>query len=357
MQNKGILISDAHIKSRLWTNFPQIQGDAYQALSQIQGEQGKSDFIISCGDLFDSNRPSSTDLEAVSNLMRSVECFYYINGNHDDVVPSIVPSLGTNAVHLGTVPVKINEVPVFGIDYCNNKDLLIEALSEVASELPLIDSSIRPVLILHQSLDVFFMSFTITLQEIRDILGRPCDIFVGDIHDRKTIESSQGFCQSPGPLVPQDIGQAKKQQAATWVDFSSGTHVEISDLFIKVRNYHFLESPDELDKTYAWCTKVGKYTYLPNVIVLKADASYKIPARYKDDNIIYILDTTAESIKKEAVVKATASSLEEAVKAEAAASGGDTVEILTKLLIKLMHSEVPDEVLLELLKKWKVVMV
>lgn len=355
MQNKGILISDAHVKSRLWTNFPQVQGDAYRAL-QVVKEAAKGSFIISCGDLFDSNRPSSTDLEAVSNLMRSVECFYYINGNHDDVVPSIVPSLGTNAVHLGTVPVKINGVPVFGIDYCNNKDLLIEGLSEVASELPLIDSPIRPVLIMHQSLDVFFMSFTITLQEIRDILGRPCDIFVGDIHDRKIIGSSQGFCQSPGPLVPQDIGQAKKEQAATWVDFSSGTHVEIQDLPTTSREFLFLSSPEELDKAFERCTTVLRSTCLPNVVVLKADASYKIPARYKDDNIIYILDTTAESIKKEAVVKATASSLEEAVKAEAAASGGDTVEILTKLLIKLMHSEVPDEVLLELLEKWKVVM-
>lgn len=354
MQNKGVLISDTHVKSRLWTNFPQIQGDSYRALEQIK-DAARGSFIISCGDLFDSNRPSSTDLECVSNLMRSVEKFYYISGNHDDCVPSIVPSLGTNAVHLYQSPQLINGVPVFGIDYCNSKDLLIEDLTEVASEMLKLDPSVRPVLVMHQSLDVFFMTYTITLQEIRDILAHPCDIFIGDIHVRKLITSHEGFCLSPGPLVPQDIGQAKHQQGATYVDFSSGTHVELKDIPVKVRDYTFLDSPEELESAFKKALETDS-DMLPPVIAVKVDPSYKLPKKYKSNVVIVLLDTITEKLQKKAVEKATVSSLEEAVKNEILETEKELSEVMVPLLIKLMHSEIPDEVLLGLLEKWKVVM-
>ena len=355
MQNKGILISDAHVKSRLWTNFPQIQGDSYRALEKIK-EAAKGSFIISCGDLFDSNRPSSTDLECVSNLMRSVEKFYYISGNHDDCVPAVIPSLGTNAVHLYQSPQLINGVPVFGIDYCNSKDLLIEGLTEVASEMLKLDPSVRPVLVLHQKLDVFFMKDpTITLQEIRDILTHPCDIFIGDIHIRQLKVSDEGFCLSPGPLVPQDIGQAKHQQGATYVDFSSGTHVELKDIPVKVRDYTFLDSPEELEGAFKRALEADS-DMLPPVIVVKVDPSYKLPKEYKSNAVIVLLDTITEKLQKKAVEKATVSSLEEAVKSEIMETEKELSEVMVPLLIKLMHSEVPDEVLLGLLDKWEIVM-
>ena len=121
MQNRGVLIADAHVKQRLWTNFPRIQGDSYEALKRVQ-EAVNGGFVISCGDLFDSNRPSSTDLKAVSDLLRNIETLYYVNGNHDSVIPDIVSSLGTNVVHLNDTGTDIMEVVFYGIDWCNTKD-------------------------------------------------------------------------------------------------------------------------------------------------------------------------------------------------------------------------------------------
>ena len=170
MQNRGILIADAHIKQRLWTNFPKIQGDSYEALKKVQ-EGANGGFVISCGDLFDSNRPSSTDLKAVSDLMRNIETLYYVNGNHDSVVPDIVSSLGTNTVHLSTEPTYIGDVAFFGIDWRNNKEDILYLLKEVSNQMSR-DMGIENVLIMHQSLDVFFMSHIITLEEIKQILDK-----------------------------------------------------------------------------------------------------------------------------------------------------------------------------------------
>ena len=170
---------------------------------------------------------------------------------------------------------------------------------------------------------------------------------------RKTLESPLGICQSPGPLVPQDIGQAKHEQYATRLLFT-GNQLKLEDIPVFVRKFSFLESPENL-RTFS-ADVSGRYP-LPEVVVVKVPPSYKAPKEYSQmENLIVILDTTSEVLKREALVKATASSLEEAVKAEIAETAGDSAEILTKLVIKILHSEVPDEDLLELLKKWKVVM-
>ena len=354
MQNRGILIADAHIKQRLWTNFPKIQGDSYEALKKVQ-EGANGGFVISCGDLFDSNRPSSTDLKAVSDLMRNIETLYYVNGNHDSVVPDIVSSLGTNTVHLSTEPTYIGDVAFFGIDWRNNKEDILYLLKEVSNQMSR-DMGIENVLIMHQSLDVFFMSHIITLEEIKQILDHSCNIFIGDIHVHKTVSSKLYSCTSPGPLVPQDIQQAKHQQYMIEVCCKEGD-LEIRDIPVKVRDYVFLDSPDTLEETVKESLEKNTHN-LPPVVFVKAPPGYKIPRELSNrDDIIVVANTLPEELHKETQETQTAiGTLLDAVREEIRETEPELAWTMEPLVQRLYNQETPDEFLLALLKKWGIIM-
>ena len=352
MQNKGILIADAHVKQRLWTNFPRIQGDSYEALKMVQ-EAAEGGFVISCGDLFDSNRPSSTDLKAVSDLLRNIDTLYYINGNHDSVIPDIVSSLGTNVVHLSTEPTYIEDVAFFGIDWCNSKDDIIYRLKEVSNQMSH-DMGIDNVLIMHQSLDVFFMSHIITFEEIKQILDHSCSIFIGDIHVHKTVTSKLYSCTSPGPLVPQDIGQAKHQQYMIEVHCKEGT-LETTDIPVKVRDYVFIEDPEKLEETVN-STLENNNQGLPPVIFIKAPYGYKVPKEFSNrDDVVVVADTLPAELHKEAQEVQTTGTLLDAVKEEIDATEPPLAQIMKPLAEKIFNEDLPDEYLLGLLDKWGIV--
>ena len=356
---KAFLFADAHIKSRLWTNYPKIQGDSYEALKVVQ-EKADGQNVISCGDLFDSNRPSSMDLKVVSDFLKHVKRFYYVNGNHDDAIPDIVSSLGANTVHLNDTPIFIGEVPFFGIDYCNTKEELVSKLAHIGDIIR--EYSSTPVLIMHQALDVFFMHYTITRKEIEELLQHSCNIFVGDIHvPKKFIGYHNDFsgltecCVSPGPLVPQDIGQAKNHnQFFLELTCNERRLDRIDDVHIKVRDYFFLEDPKGLDNTVKEALQSDKK--LPPVIFIKTDTEFKVPKEYANrDDIIIVTDTTPKELQKEACTSSSVSLLD-AVLEEIQETEPELAKLMSPLVTKLMQSEQPDELLLSLIKKWNIIL-
>ena len=351
MKTKGILIADAHIKQRLWTNYPRIQGDSYEALKKVQ-EAADGGFVMSCGDLFDSNRPSSTDLKAVSDLLRNIETFYYINGNHDSVVPDIVSSLGTNTVHLDDTGTDIGGVLFYGIDWCNSKEELVrrlENINQVSRQSPR-----KKILILHQSLDVFFMQYIITLQEIWEMMEASFDIFIGDIHIHKTVTTRNVSCTSPGPLVPQDIQQCRNAQYMIALDCTGGDLIT-KDIPLKVRDYYFLESPENLDNTVKEALEHKRYPLIP-VIFVKALHGYKVPKEFVNrDDIIVVANTLPAETHNTVQEAQTAGTLLDAVLEEIAETEPDKAQIMKPLAERLYSEELPDEYLLGLLNKWEII--
>lgn len=301
------------------------------------------------------------DLKVVSDFLKHIDTFYYVNGNHDDVIPDIVSSLGSNTVHLSDIPVFIGEVPFFGIDYCNTKEELVSKLAQIGDIIR--EYASVPVLIMHQALDVFFMHSTITRKEIEELLQHSCNIFVGDIHVPKKyigfhndFTGLSGCCVSPGPLVPQDIGQAKNHNQFCLELICEERRLDrIDDIHIKVRDFIFLDDPSKLEAAL----KTARETQcdLPPVIFIKTDTDYKVPKEYSNlEDVIIVLDTTPKEMKKEAT-QASSTSLLDAVLEEIRETEPELAELMVPLLTKLMQSDAPDELLLNLLNKWEVILV
>ena len=86
---KVLLIADAHIKSRTWTNSMALYGDAYKALEKIEQkitempEAERPTVLAVAGDWFDSNRPKASDIAATCRFKKLFKEIFYINGNHD----------------------------------------------------------------------------------------------------------------------------------------------------------------------------------------------------------------------------------------------------------------------------------
>lgn len=361
MSQKAILISDAHIKSRLWTNFPNIQGDSYEALKLV-ADASKDLPVISCGDFFDNNRPSSKDLEAAANLMRNASTFYYVKGNHDDCDPCIIDSLDGNHVHLRSdTPVALGKSFIFGIDYQNTKDKIINQLQEIAERVALSKNLQKghTIVIMHQALKEFFNMSTFEAKEVFDILGPSVKVFIGDIHNYGLVSSDggSGFIMSPGPLVPQDLNQARRPQNYYEIDTYD---LSLNSVPLKVREYVFLDATVEgfdlresLENLYKDLGIDRVRRPLPTAVIIKAYPGFKVPKELHNDDYIFVTDSVRpREEKRVATVELT---LNEAVNAEIKNTEGNLAETMISISNHLLASDTPDELALAMLKKWKVI--
>lgn len=355
--NFAVLISDTHIKSRLWTNFPGIQGDAYQAL-KIVAEEAKGIPVISCGDFFDSNRPSAKDLEAAADLIRSASVFLYVQGNHDDCVPSIVDSLDGRHVHLSSNPYRVGNTDIYGVDYQNTHDKVLEKLKEISEDIHIRESvATYQVIVMHQSLKEFFSMSTFKASDIFDIVGGKVKVFIGDIHLYGMVQHEEGgFIMSPGPLVPQDLSQANRSQKVYRVNLDN---LNVSTIPLKVRDYYFLDATVDgfdIHKAYEEITDqeyLGVDTPLAKVVIIKAYPGFKVPKDILSDKYIFVTDNVRpKEERRKATVELT---LTDAVNAEIRNTEGKLADTMIAISDKLLASETPDELALAILKKWKVV--
>lgn len=352
--SKAYIISDTHVKSRLWTNFAGIQGDAYRALELIS-EKAENEIIISCGDLFDSNRPSSTDLASVSDLCKKVKMICYINGNHDDCFPSILPSLTEKCLHLtSSNPVQLENINLFGIDWQNTRDKILEELTNIASTAVHQKEPEKTVVIMHQSLQEFFAKGApVTASDIWEILGESAAVIIGDIHSNQLIESpsKKGFILSPGPLVPQDIGQAKKEQFFHTLDLQTR---ELTKIPIQVRSYYFLDGTDaKFDLGIALST-IHDDSELPAAVILKVKPNYILPKNIPE-NFIVVTAVQFDKVSYSSL-HTVETSIDEAVETEIDTTEKENAKLMKTLYNNLKMSDTPDEVLQSVLEKWKVVL-
>ena len=121
MPETFLFMADAHIKSRTWTNYMGLQGDSYAALDKIsqkltKQEQNINTLVIG-GDWFDSNHPSSTDINQSFQFLRQFRSVFFIRGNHDSVQPSYLSALPEQGGHTVVTELQPGEVYTPGIDW------------------------------------------------------------------------------------------------------------------------------------------------------------------------------------------------------------------------------------------------
>lgn len=359
MQKKVFLISDAHIKSRLWVNFAGVQGDSYAALEQIAREVTEDSVLITCGDTLDSNRPTSQDLDKLQNFYKKFTKIYTIKGNHDDCDPQYSSVLSPNCVALNSSkPEKVNDFELFGIDYTPSREVLLEQLSNVLVGINTYKCN-NPVVIMHQSIAPFFTyKPLISFQDIVNILGDNVRVYVGDTHLYATVLLDDGFILSPGPLVPQDLGQVSKVQYYFTLD-------DVGDYCphaVQVRDFHILESDGSTEALYAQLAQlktVPSTKPLQPVVVVKAPVNYTLPKdlvnTYKQDFIIIMQTRAADSTGPENTEPIQNLSLDEAVEEAIEEETEGNVKLLKSIYNLCSCSPAPDEVLDNLLAKWKVI--
>ena len=124
---KFIAFSDQHLESKLY-NIPELEQDNRELFSMVidKALEYEVDYLVSVGDLFDNNKPSSDTIRFVTEELRRLEGKVIpvaIAGDHSKPING-----STWESVCGFKPV--NSVPEFaGVDYSDNPSDVIELLN------------------------------------------------------------------------------------------------------------------------------------------------------------------------------------------------------------------------------------
>jgi DNA repair exonuclease SbcCD nuclease subunit len=193
---KFLAISDQHLGSKLY-NFTELENDCREMLSKavdLAIELGV-DYLVSVGDLFDNNRPTSETIDFVYHELRrlregGVETVA-IAGDHSKPLDGV-----TWEKVAGFEP--ISAVPEFvGVDYRDNPKEVVELINQELQTRP--KNSVR-FIFMHQQIPELWPfceeKKKISLKELD--FSNHCDslqaIFLGDIHKRREMWYLDPIC-------------------------------------------------------------------------------------------------------------------------------------------------------------------
>ena len=255
-----LVASDLHLKRRTWTNWPELSGDAYRALSDVASihqtlaaNNINIKNMLLCGDTFDSNMVSSSDicyLSALTNYIAQQGTTYYIRGNHDSIEPSYVSAVpGTTELsEADPVVFDDDEAYLWGIPYVASREQLLAKLSVISDYIKLHDIR-KPIYIaMHQAfqhvIDIDF-AFQLSSSDVEALFDRPLTILVGHIHklDCRALSGpcSGGSIISIGSLYPTAWEVLPVFHGVHILDLANGERVPIN---IMVRDYVCMEPTD-----------------------------------------------------------------------------------------------------------------
>ena len=206
-----VFMADAHIKGRTWTNYMGLQGDAYAALDLVSEKLEGIDTLVIGGDWFDSNHPSSTDINQSFRFMRKFKSVFFIRGNHDNVQPSYLSALSEQGGQTTVTELQPGEVytpsidfNLTGIPWVASRSDLLQALEQTREALE--GKPGRSFVVLHTScrhLLGFDGSWQLEAADLELFKDTPVTFLVGDIHKRDTLQLSDSCSlHSPGSLYP-----------------------------------------------------------------------------------------------------------------------------------------------------------
>jgi hypothetical protein len=234
-----MFMADAHIKTRTWINSPQIQGDAYAALSKVAAIENLPRTLVIGGDWFDSMRPSSEDMFRTSLFAKCFDRVLYIRGNHDKSVPNWLASL-PNAEQLTTTPVPIGDAHIAGLDWVPDEEELQLQLSAACSEAMELPTCTILYIVMHQPSrhllgfdGAWKVDFAKVAEDFEQIAKSMHIVFlIGDIHVQDTRKFGDITVHSPGCLYPLTEDTVNDPHGVSIVE-----NLDIAHHTIKVRNY------------------------------------------------------------------------------------------------------------------------
>lgn len=205
---KFIAFSDQHLESKLY-NIPELEQDNRELFSMVidKALEYEVDYLVSVGDLFDNNKPSSDTIRFVTEQLKRLEgkvTPLALAGDHSKPVNG-----ATWETVCGFKP--INSAPeLAGVDYSDNPADVIELLNH---ELNKKDKDTVVSIFMHQQVPELWPfceeKKTISIKDLD--LSNQCaslrGIFLGDIHIRRQTrfhnpgcdkELFMGYCGSLG---------------------------------------------------------------------------------------------------------------------------------------------------------------
>lgn len=262
--NGFMLMADAHIRSRTWTNFSRVSGDAWAALRKLSAGMAtgygtnRRKILVIAGDWFDSNRPSSRDALESSEFLKNFDRVLYVRGNHDTAVPGWAEATGavTHVTELTDDPVELPDGSfVFGLSWSLGREAMLDGLKRISAKMTACRSESTCYIVVHAAfrhLLGFDGKWQLELADIDrlfPLFTKRVVVLAGDIHVRDTSRTPGGaVVHSPGPLFPQNWEQTQRR---CFVSLVNG--MEISDIPADVREYAQVEasSTEELDRALA----------------------------------------------------------------------------------------------------------
>lgn len=217
-------IADAHLSEQMYAHRPLIKGDSYRALNSVVGrilETSGTGAVFFCGDNFNTDRPSSTDVHVmmgvVSELRKGGFEVYAIQGNHDASKLSWMGSCGVQSIHHRTV--EAEGVKVRGIDYIPGSGIYAE-LEALNDEREGCD-----ILVLHQSFK-HLCGFDVNALDVDDVPGCVAKgVVVGHTHVPDIRTNSLGVSVvSPGATHPRTISEP----SGTFIKYDGNSFLHLS---------------------------------------------------------------------------------------------------------------------------------
>lgn len=219
-----IAFSDQHLEAKLY-NLPELEQDNRTLFSMVVDTaiELKVDYLVSAGDLFDSNKPTSETIKFVTNEITRLR--------YGGVTPVAIAGDHSKPVNGATWETvcgfgEINDVPEFvGVDYSDNPAYVIEKVNRELQTRP--TNSIE-FMFLHQQIPELWPfcdeKKTISMKDLdlSNQCGSLVALLLGDIHIRRDMRYMDmacnkdifvGYCGSLGVTAS---NETKKEGLYYW---------------------------------------------------------------------------------------------------------------------------------------------
>jgi len=247
MTNSFLVVSDVHLERALLNN-EELKKDLYDylELAVLKAIQLKVKYFISCGDLFDTNKPTAYSIDFVKTLNKKLKSNNItpvaISGDHSKQIDN---KDWENICDFESVNIESTFV---GVDYSDNSEAVLQKLTEQLN----LKKDIVEFIFLHYQEPLLFgyceEKKTLHINWEETVINHPTlkGIIAGDIHSGayKYLSSGQflGYCGSLGVTKLDEINQ---KRYIHW----NGNKLNFIE-YPLIRNFHYFDLTDDSYKEF-----------------------------------------------------------------------------------------------------------
>jgi DNA repair exonuclease SbcCD nuclease subunit len=248
MAKSFIHIGDPHLRRYVWSNRPEICGDAYHAFDYAIGkciELGANAVVP--GDLFNSPHPDPDDVRFFSTQVKRLQdaglSYFFLDGNHDGRDGNIPwPSLVDGVTHVDRQRFHpCDGILAYGLDY-RPAAALEKELANVPPD--------AEVLFGHQLLDLAFAKEGAFNMRSEWVPSSVKAVFLSDYHVTWDAADDRGIrFYYPGSICMQSLGEPPEKFLYHVTRGDAGS-LNVSKIRIPTRQFYFCRIQDaaELEK-------------------------------------------------------------------------------------------------------------